>query len=324
MKRPLLKSRIMKDYFNRPLTGDEKENHLPQKQRSPCAPWYQNSVIRMNSTFLECPDVMYSHRGMATIFMLPLLLMMLGTTFFVLFIIISDWSNIRESERIAATFLLFAMPIGVGLLSWAMLWLICRECFRYTHYPMLFNRKTRKVHLFRADGTVMTEDWDKLYFVLTGAILGDRKVSCFRLAEDGETVLEGMVLPFVVDKNEHFLLSQWEFVRRFMEEPDELPHLAGQVENVMDIAGRRESWLHGFQRLMISYSGGVLSFAILSLPLVLLISIGRWIAVQTCTIPVWPEEVEKDCQIEPNDPYLRDRNHLAVPGTVAKPEGARR
>jgi hypothetical protein len=52
-------------------------------------------------------------------------------------------------------------------------------------------------------------------------------------------------------------------------------------------------------------------------------SIGRWIAHQTCTLPVWPEEVEKECAIEPNDPHQRDRDHLAAKGTVAKPEGAR-
>lgn len=58
-------------------------------------------------------------------------------------------------------------------------------------------------------------------------------------------------------------------------------------------------------------------------PSCFLMSIGRWIAHQTCTLPVWPEEVEKECAIEPNDPHQRDRDHLAAKGTVAKPEGAR-
>ncbi|MCL2877098.1 MAG: hypothetical protein FWF12_12680, partial [Betaproteobacteria bacterium] len=58
----------------------------------------------------------------------------------------------------------------------------------------------------------------------------------------------------------------------------------------------------------------------IAFPLALIFSLGRWTAMHTCTIPRWPAEVEAACAVEPNDPYLRDRNHLAAPGTVKKPE----
>jgi hypothetical protein len=92
----------------------------------------------------------------------------------------------------------------------------------------------------------------------------------------------------------------------------------------MDIADRREKWSHGFQLQLINYTGGIPLLLLIMTPFCFLFSIGRWLAMQTCTIPVWPEEVEKECQIEPDDPYLRDRDHLAAPGTVPKPAGARR
>jgi hypothetical protein len=39
----------------------------------------------------------------------------------------------------------------------------------------------------------------------------------------------------------------------------------------------------------------------------------------TCKIPRWPEEIERECQFEPDDPWLRDRDHLATPGKVPEP-----
>ena len=314
MRRPLLKFPIVKDPVNRPLAEEEKKNQISQKERSPCAPWYQNSVIKMNSTFLECTDVVFGHKGFITTFMLPAVF---GLCVFLYAIL-----DLGFERGFSDPFYIIA-SIMIAIFLLIFLYLLSAELFRYTHFPLRFNRKTRKVYKYRFDGTVMVEDWDKLYFSLTDAPFGDRKVSAFRLAEDRETVLEGFVLPFYADKNEHFLLSQWEFVRRYMEEPKELPHLADQVEQVMDIADRRETLSDGFQLQLVNYTGGMLVFMLIMLPFCLLISIGRWLATQTCTIPVWPEEVEAECQIEPNDPYLRDRDHLAAPGTVPKPERAR-
>jgi hypothetical protein len=45
---------------------------------------------------------------------------------------------------------------------------------------------------------------------------------------------------------------------------------------------------------------------ILSLPLELLSSIGRYIAMQTSRIPTWPASVEAQCGLESSDPYAID------------------
>jgi hypothetical protein len=76
----------------------------------------------------------------------------------------------------------------------------------------------------------------------------------------------------------------------------------------------------GFQRLWVGFGAGISwILAILSLPMALLFSLGRWTAMHTCVIPRWPADVDAQCAIEPNDPYLRDRDHLAPKGTVPKP-----
>jgi len=168
---------------------------------------------------------------------------------------------------------------------------------------------------------VLEAEWDKLHFVTASGGLGEFKIGCVILGEDGVTIRDTYILPSISDRDERFLYAQFEFVRRYMEEPDELPHLAGQVEHVMAIYDRRESWYMGFQRLYVGFGGGAYWFLVpVAFPLALLFSLGRWVATHTCVIPRWPAEVEAECAVEPNDPYLRDRNHLAAPGTVKKPE----
>ena len=55
---------IEKFKLNRPLTEQEIADHLPQKQASRSAPFFRAALIKMNSTFLECPDKWFLMRGM--------------------------------------------------------------------------------------------------------------------------------------------------------------------------------------------------------------------------------------------------------------------
>ena len=314
---------IKKQEVGSRLTADAKAELIPLKERSPSPPWYQLSVIRMNSTYLECVDVMSGMKGMGSTMAQPLMLMIAYLGTWGPFRILTDsYPYGTFAEFIETLLLALFIFVGMSFCFWlGMKLMISRECFRYTHVPIRFNRKNRKVYIFRWDGTVLEEDWDKLSFVAATGGLGEFKIAGFVFEEDGETIKDTFALPYISDSDERFLFSQFEFVRRFMEEPDELPHLAGQVENVMDIYDRRESWYMGFHRLWVGFGAGMNGLlAIITLPLALLFSLGRWTAMRTCTIPRWPAEVEAACAVEPNDPYLRDRNHLAAPGTVKKPE----
>ena len=64
------------------------------------------------------------------------------------------------------------------------------------------------------------------------------------------------------------------------------------------IADERESFLFGWHRTM--------SASYMLLPIYVFIYPGRWIAMHTSKIPKWPEEIERVCQVEPGDPYIRD------------------
>jgi hypothetical protein len=184
---------------------------------------------------------------------------------------------------------------------------LCKECFRYTHYPIRFNRRTRQVHVFRLDGTVMTEAWDKLYFTrCQNRDGGDWEVRAHRLAEDGKTVLETFALGFYGGRNNPEVLAQWEFIRLYMEEGPEKVLPCIEDVDIHDITWRRETFLRGVS--VLSSNFGIL--AVTSGPMNFLAGIGRWYSMKTSKIPVWPAEIEAECAIDKDDPYLVDWDHM--------------
>jgi hypothetical protein len=305
---------------NRPLNSYEKEHQVSQKERSPCQPWFELSVIKMNSTFLECPDKWFADKGTVTGPAIPLVAAFAGFMLAVPIIILMQWSTSSNEDRLLGVFFTLFVFFSFGGMLWLGTYFFRKETFRYTHYPMRFNRKTRKVYRFRDDGTIMTEHWDKLFFCLGATGMGNLEVRGYRLAKDRETVLEIFPLQSHAVASEPNLLAQWEFVRHFMEEGP--AKLVKNVPVVQDIADRREKFWDGFQRLQASGAGPFALLAIITAPLNLFYAIGRWIAMHTCKIPVWPPEIEAECQFEPNDPYIRDRDHLADPNTVDLPENS--
>jgi hypothetical protein len=301
---------------NRPLSEQEIRDHLSPDKRTRSNPKHQLSVIRMNSTYLECVDKFFEEKGGGST--IAILFIVVASVF--LIAITPDWLlEALEGDLEAALALLVMYAVGLPFI-WLMWFLLSFEAFRLTHYPIRFNRKTRMVHWFRiddktGDGAVQSEPWEKLYFTLRKidelSPIASWEVVAHRLSEDGKTVLETFGLPYTntydVRDRDPFIWSQWEFVRRYMEEPEELGALADQVEFVMDIADRRETYWGGVLR----YYG--ISGAAFLFPLFIIYGIGRQISLLTCKIPQWPAEIEASCQVEPNDPHLRDRDHLAPP-----------
>jgi tetratricopeptide (TPR) repeat protein len=291
---------------NRPLNADEAAHHLSQYRPSPSQPLYQLSVIKMNSTYLECTDKFFGDKGYITataLCMVPLFIMALILK---PLSIILEWPSYSETTQ-QWSFVLLAVLYGLFVPIFLFYyWILRKETFRYTHYPIRFNRKTRMVHAFQLDGTIMTAPWDKLYFTVGRGMNYSCEILGHRLAEDGITVLETFALPFRSVISSPYLYSQWEFVRRYMEDG---PHnLVGQVEHVMDIAEKREKFLNGLYRLMAIF-GAIPILAYLFLPLLLVFATGRWLAMLTGKIPVWPAEIEAQSKIEPGDPYIRDAKH---------------
>ncbi|WP_339352150.1 DUF6708 domain-containing protein [Xenorhabdus szentirmaii] len=120
------------------------------------------------------------------------------------------------------------------------------------------------------------------------------------LADDNETILWSFNLS--IFDHQLNLPGYWEFIRCYMEEDvlDEMPKTIFLCPNITE---KREGYLFGLQ-----YSMRVNTRLdwILQLPLfpyTMLETFSRYyIAMQTSKIPQWPKEVEKACQVDPDDP----------------------
>src|SRR5690606_20426299 len=185
----------------------------------------------------------------------------------------------------------------------------------YTHYPIRLNRKTRNVYVFRADGSVLTVPWDKLFFTLdfeqtvSGRMWENR---AHVLESDGKTVRETFTLGVWSTGSAgglRKLRSHWEFYRRYMDEGPKA--VAKHVKHCMPVDSKRESIRFGFERIFVESAAGLenpltVVLWLLMLPLNLLSVLGRWIAMQTSKIPKWPVDVEAANVVDPGDPYIKD------------------
>jgi len=302
-------------FGNRSLRKIERNSQIFQQDISPTFPLHQASVIRMNSTYLECVDMDYMERGTKSFLGFGFIFIFVSLILSLLIATVwkwSVWSPTMRKDSLDALLLIICGSIVAILICFLTL---KTECFTYTHYPIRFNRKTRKVHAFCRNGTVMTGDWEDLFFNINfGTSLSNKGVYFHMLAADGKTVLGTFKLPHVSTRSDPLLLSFWEFVRLYMEGNDKsLEALASQIDGVSDIAEKPETFKQSLKQCAYTaydaYSSDTRYF--LSQPLVYWYGFFRWLGQLTNKIPRWPADIEAQCRIEPDDPYLRDCDHLA-------------
>jgi len=287
---------------NRPLNDEEKKNQLIQADpimlKNNREMVSDASVVRINSIYLELIDKYYGQKGFASFFMIFIILMVSFALISIICAIV-NWCDFIWNGVWALIFFIGIM-VPMILIS---IYLIKTEWFAWTHYPIRFNRKQQLVHVHRLNGTVFTVPWDEVFFT-TGLshAKGPTKawyISGHVLADDGITVMETFCLPasHLIRKE---LLRHWEFIRRYMEEGPEA--VVDAVDLCMPVDGRREGYTFGLLRLLMNFSGSTILLFPLTFPVCLVLSISRYIAMQTSKIPVWPPEVEAQCQIDPHDP----------------------
>lgn len=314
---------------NRLLTAEEKQNQLKQDARVDVEPHYQLSVIRMNSTFLESVDRYYGGRGYAAAGALLAVACVLGA--FVFYALRSfspelvnsmgrdynPWQDVFELFILAALIFCFAV------------WGASSEIFRFTHYPIRFDRKNRLVHVFESNGETYSTPWGDLFFTLGGAPDGQWDVRGHVLAKDKNTVLKTFALSYsdlkVQGKTPGLLLRHWEFVRRYMEEGPQ--RVTGQVQFCMPVDGRREGFKSGAERVFAELAGAPAVVKPILYAFGYLHICARWLVMRSSKIPRWPDEIEKLCAIEPNDPYAitadDEGNRIAVYPEAAAAHGVR-
>ncbi len=294
----------------RPLTQQEREYQLRQKDRLQLEPADQLSVIKLNSTYLELVDKYFSWKGFMSGTMIACLCL-----FGSMALVLSLGRHWDMFWGIPA-----ARPPGdfewldelgyffvFGVLSNAIfIWILCKESFAYTHYPIRFNRKTRTVHVFRVDGSVLSVSWDSVFFCLGSLRQGNWEVQGHILAEDGETVKETFcAFPQIAGNTaeREQLKLHWEFIRRYMEDGPQDAYQRAKI--CLPIADQRERVSFGFHRMHAEGTGNLVT-QLLAAGLGIAILPGRWFAMRTSKIPKWPPGIEAVNPIDPGDRFVRD------------------
>ena len=287
---------------DRPLMDQEREDRLDRGKRSGFEPQDALTTIRVNSTYLEMVDRWYAQKGIAV------WLGLLGVIPIAIWIMAMVAGIYRRGEIGGWIFMAFMLLLTVPLLL-GFLYGFRLEAFRWTHYPIRLNRKTRQVHVFRQDGTVLTAPWDELFLCIGSSkppLAGEETdVRAHVLDEDGQTVRETHTLGYAYLRGQAATGCQWEFMRRYMEEPDFVGVAHEHVELANPVHDRREGFVFGVMR-----SFGIASkfppLQIVMSPVLTLNALGRWIAMVTSKIPQWPADVEAACAIAADDPYRKD------------------
>lgn len=286
----------------RPLKEDERLRQLHQKQRLDVDEGDDLTVIKFNANYMEVVDKWFAWRGVmliAAAMCLGFSLFFMGMPFYVTFV-----ENIVHEGWWLMALLLAVMMAPLVFLG---VWLIRLDAFRFTHFPIRLNREKRMVHVFRTNGTILSVAWDEIFFCIAALPQNAWEIQGHVLDKDSGMVKETFVLPVTgAGENDRDQLPRyWEFVRRYME--DGPAAVAHRVEYCLPIADRKESFTDGFHHLHGQVHGLP---ALVLIPLMLLIYVlpypGRWIAMRTSKLPVWPKEIEDVCVIQPSDPYRRD------------------
>ncbi|MFK3663507.1 DUF6708 domain-containing protein [Scandinavium sp. NPDC088450] len=204
-----------------------------------------DSVVRLNSTYLELVDRYYNWRGTKTLS---------GGFFFCLFLAAFFQpivTFLHVGFQSAVIWIVAVISMGVTLLlSWVAYRIMATEAFSSTYYPIRFNRINGMVYVYQSGGTVLSIPWRDIHFVLTSAKMPFSTqwtiVGC-TTEEDGDTVAKAIPLPIDLNWNPEDLTMYWEFIRCYMEEGDEyLQDLADTVPWCPPVEKQKEGWLFGF------------------------------------------------------------------------------
>ena len=317
---------LAKPYINRPLEKHERKKRLlPNKPAPIPVAWPQMSVIRMNSTYLECVDYYFERKGMGTFLSFMMLIPLVYAPLSIIFRIIGKWPDYTGSDRVFWLGFAIIFVLAFGLLAAVVIYFLRLDCFNYTHYPIRFNRKTRMVHAFLPweNGKILSIPWEDVFFVPTSEEHDSEfAIHGHLLSEDKKTVLDSFLLPIRSDWDSEYRYLQWEFIRQYMTgDEKKLAELTKMVGIVMNVGDRRERPFASFYRVFASLGGiqhPLTSFFFS--PLIVIGTIGRIIAMWSGKIPRWPAEIEATCQYSPDDPYLRDGKHLTPRKEMPAPD----
>jgi len=288
---------------NRPLTEYERRADVRQFDSSTLTP-IDMGIIAIDDDCLECVDRHFRYRGWAGMWGVVILGLVLA---FVLAIVYATLEIHAEGRSVSQEMTITVGVLGVlilGLVAFTHWLLLGRDIFRHQYYPIRFDRREMKIHIFTGGrDKAMSVPWKDVRFVigrdkpvgpdegytydLRGLVLrGDQVVHTFAVGSDS-------------GPSPAITLAHWEMIRRFMEEGrSALPFPPLQLFTSVEPSFRNAFIIH------VSSAGAGLMW--IALPLTLPWALFRFLAMKLCRKPVWPASIASSTVHGPSDlPPLR-------------------
>lgn len=291
--------------IQRPLEIDEKHSALDRGVRQRVPPYEWGSVLRLNSSYLELVDRRYRLRGMFYTLAGLLVTSILAVATILL---IESTARAALGGAMSTGDLAFSIFVGVipctlmTIFAWHVM--VRYDVFRYTHYPIRFDRRNRVIYVFRApdEGGILEVPWEEAFFHIgVGANHSFVRDLRAHVLKDGIITDTFTVGHYFDDTQIDRVKSLWEFIRRYMDEgpeavgPDPLDRYVSTSTNQT----LRNCYIH------VASSLGAFAYSIryAIFPIYMLLTLSRWAVFKTCKRPVWPEHIERQCRIAPGDPH---------------------
>lgn len=276
-----------------------------------------STIFRINSTFMEVTDQPYRDRHwqaggvLGTMFMAIISITPL--------VLIASNPVPRLNFAIAA---LCCLSISSIIYFTYMALKYGRdEFFSLWRRPIRFNREERKIYAIRrrrffskpGEGDITWEvPWDdKAIFCIHRGIVHRRHVFHIRhyQVDQNGNVIRAFAIGRTWEEDEclNGLLSQWNYWCWYMNRgPADLP-------KPLLFFKEKENMLESF--LFCMYDFGMrasAAYRISMMPLILLMTSYRMMALWTCRDPIWPDAVNKVSVIEPDDPFNEPSGNTPV------------
>jgi len=287
----------------RSLLRSEEESQLLKDSPGAHVPDDAFGMIAFNSTCLEFTDRTFKVKGMAA----TMNLSTCSIAFFAFLVWISiDFIQMDDDlvESMLSILMIGVPLVGFPLYFWHVH--LRKDLFQYTHYPVRFNRITRKIYFFRHNGPggVVVMPWGSSHaFFHIGRGGQDPNLRDLRchLLDRHRQVQQTFTIGHFWNHDDD-IREQWALICRYMKDGPE--HCFDDpLDRVITLSPRgtlRNCWM------LVCLMMGTTLFPLrytLMFPIYGALTLSRWLTFKTCRAPVFPPELEAECAIAPDDPY---------------------
>jgi hypothetical protein len=282
----------------RALTDEERKAALPRQIVVSDGFDPYGSLVALNSTYIEWIDRRFLVRGsINTCLTLLGCVAVFSLGCVVLYLGLEDDDPLVKLIGVGG---FISLSLMVAMLYYAQ---SGYDFFKKIYYPIRFNRKNKMIYVYRdkKDGGILSVPWERVFFHIGRGM--QNKSLCDIRGEiiEGKIIKDAFALGHYFDRPEP-IQQMWNFICNYMEGG---PEAVGQ--NPLDRYITLSVSSSFRNCLMMAYgfygaTNGVLR--IISLPFIALTTVTRWLVFKTCSMPVWPAEIEAACKIDPDDPNV--------------------